>query len=263
VSEYGYAVRLVAVGSAEVRGPEAFWMDHWDTWVPLVFYVVVIERAERLILINTGPPDDLSDINRVWQAYGGEPRAALAVSDDQRLPGALVRLGIDPADVDTVILSPFAAYATGGLHHFPQASIAISRHGWTHFITAPQVDPNQTSERATRIPMEHLARLVTDWWPRVRLLEDEDDVAPGIHTTRTGVHDRGSLTISIPTARGAVVYTDSAYHNANIDQRHPIGLAYDLDQARAAYDMIADRADILLAAFDPDHLGRYPEGVVA
>ncbi len=111
--------------------------------------------------------------------------------------------------------------------------------------------------------MEHLARLVTDWWPRVTLLEDEDEIAPGIATTRTGVHDRGSLAVAIATRRGTVVYSDSAYHNANIEQRHPIGLAYDLDQARAAYDRIADSADILLAGFDPAHLTTFPGGVVA
>jgi glyoxylase-like metal-dependent hydrolase (beta-lactamase superfamily II) len=263
VTEPGYAVRLIAVGSADVRGPEAFWMDRWDDWVRLVFYVVLVQGGGRTILVNTGPPDDLSDINRVWQSYGGDARAALVVAPEQRMPDALVGLGVDPAAVDAVILSPFSAYATGGLHHFSAASILISRHGWTHFITTLQSDANQTGERATQIPMEHLAHLVTDWWPRVRLLEDEDDVAPGIHTTRTGVHDRGSLAVSIATARGTVVYSDSAYHNENIEQRHPIGLAYDLDQARAAYDVIADRADILLAGFDPIHLERYPSGVVA
>ena len=262
-AEPGYSVRLFATGSADVRGPEAFWMDRWDEWVPLVFYVVVIQGGGREILINTGPPDDISDINGVWEGYGGDPRAALVVADEQRMPEALVRAGINPATVDTVILSPFSAYATGGLHLFPAASILLSRYGWTHFITQSQTDGNQTAERATQIPMGHLAHLVTDWWPRVRLLEDEDDVAPGIHTTRTGVHDRGSLTVSIPTARGTVVYTDSAYHNENIEQRHPIGLAYDLDQARDAYDLIADRADVLLAGFDPAHLEHYPEGVVA
>jgi hypothetical protein len=111
--------------------------------------------------------------------------------------------------------------------------------------------------------MAHLARLVTEWWPRVRLLDDEDELAPGIKTTRTGVHDRGSLAVSIPTGHGAVVYSDSAYHNANIEQRHPIGLAYDLDEAYAAYDMIARSADILLAGFDPGHMTRFPGGLVA
>jgi len=256
-----YTVRLVPTGSSYVRGPEAFWMDRWDEWVQLVFYVVVIQGAGRTILINTGPPDDLSDINRVWLGYLGDARAALVVSDNQRMPDALARHGVEAAVVDTVVLSPFSAYATGGLQHFPSATIVLSRHGWEHFMTTPGGD--RTAERPTRIPLAHLARLVTDWWPRVRLLEDEDEVAPGIRTTRTGVHDRGSLAVRIPTARGTVVYSDSAYHNENIERRHPIGLAYDLDQARASYELIAASADVLVAAFDPGHMERFEGGWVA
>jgi len=256
-----YTVQLIRVGSSEVRGPEAFWMSRWDEWVPLVFYVVLIQGPERTVLLNTGPPDDLSDLNRVWQGYLGDPRAALVVEPEERLPGALERYGVRPRDIDTVVLSPLSAYATGGLHHFERAQIVLSRHGWAHFMTEQGSDP--TAERSTRIPLHHLAHLVTDWWPRVRLLEDEDEVAPGITTTRTGVHDRGSLSVSIATSRGTVVYSDSAYHNANIEQRHPIGLAYDLDEAHAAYEAIAGSADVLLAGFDPDHLTRFPGGRIA
>ena len=259
--DFRYSVRLIPAGRSQVRGPEAFWMDRWDEWVELVFYVVLIRGEGRTLLINTGPPDDLADINRVWQGYLGDSRAALVIADDERLPGALSRADIEPADVDTVVLSPFSAYATGGLHHFPRATIVLSRHGWTHFITASSGD--QTVERATRIPMPHLAHLVTDWWERVRLLDDEDEIAPGITTTRTGVHDRGSLAVAIPTARGTVVYSDSAYHNENIERRHPIGIAYDLDEARISYELIAARADILLAGFDPGHMDRHHGGVVA
>jgi hypothetical protein len=256
-----YTVRLVPVGSSYVRGPEAFWMDRWDEWVKLVFYVVAVRGGGRSILINTGPPDDLSEINRVWVGYLGDERAALSVAEAERMPGALERAGVDPATVDTVVLSPLAAYATGGLHRVPNATIALSRHGWAHFMTDATDD--RIAERATRVPMGHLARLVTDWWPRVRLLEDDDQIAPGITTTRTGVHDRGSLAIRIPTARGAVVYTDSAYHNDNIERRHPVGIAYDIDEARAAYEMIAGMGDILLAAFDPAHMEHHQGGVVA
>jgi glyoxylase-like metal-dependent hydrolase (beta-lactamase superfamily II) len=256
-----YSVQLIKVGESQVRGPEAFWMAHWDEWMRLVFYVVLIRGQGRTVLLNTGPPTDLSDINRVWQGYSGEPRAALVVAPEERLPVALERHNVAPREVDTVVLSPLSAYATGGLHHFTQAQIQLSRHGWTHFMT--QTDGDQTAERTTRIPLEQLARLVTNWWPRVRLLEDEDEIAPGITATRTGVHDRGSLAVSIATSRGTVVYSDSAYLNANIEQRHPIGLAYDLDQAHAAYDRIATSADILLAGFDPGHLTQFPGGHVA
>jgi hypothetical protein len=257
-----YSIRLIKVGAADVRGPEAFWMARWDEWVPLVFYIVLLRNGDKTVLVNTGPPDDLTDINRVWLSYLGDPRAALRVADHERMPDALQACGVSPAEVDTVVLSPFAAYATGGLHHFPNATIALSRHGWEHFIAPRRAGEDPTAERATRIPMSHLARMVTDWWPRVRLLEDEDEIAPGLTVFRTGVHDRGSLAVVATTRAGTVVYSDSAYHNENLERRHPMGIAYDLDEAYASYDRIDGVADLFLAGFDPGHLTRFPEGHV-
>ena len=257
-----YSIRLIKVGQAEVRGPEAFWMARWDEWVTLVFYIVLIRGQGRTVVVGAGPPDDLSAINRVWGAYLGDDRGQLRVAAEERLPGALERCGVAPADVDTVLLTPFAAYTTGGLHRFPNARIAVSRRGFTSFI-APTGRENQTAERETRIPSDQLARLVTDWWPRVTLLEDDDEIAPGIRVFHTGVHDRGSLAVAVETQRGTVVYSDSAYHNANVEQRCPIGIAYDLDEAYRSYDRIDAAADLFLAGFDPAHLTRFPDGVVA
>ena len=50
-------------------------MARWDDWVTLVFYVVVIRGTARTVLVGAGPPDDLTDINRVWRAYLGDDRA--------------------------------------------------------------------------------------------------------------------------------------------------------------------------------------------
>ncbi len=257
-----YSIQLIKVGQADVRGPEAFWMARWDDWVTLVFHVVVIRGQGRTILIGTGPPDDLSDINRVWRAYLGAERAQLRVEPDQRMPAALAACGVSPAEVDTVILTPFSAYTTGGLHHFPNARIALSRKGWDAFIS-PTARDNATAERDTRIPAPQLAHLVTDWWPRVTLLDIDDEIAPGLTVFHTGVHDRGSMAVVATTAIGTVIYSDSAYYNENVEQRHPIGIAYDLDEAHRSYDRIAAEADLFLAGFDPAHLTRFPNGVVA
>jgi hypothetical protein len=257
-----FSIRLIKVGQAEVRGPEAFWMARWDEWVTLVFYVVAIQGHGRTVLVGAGPPDDLTEINRVWRAYLGDDRAQLQVASHERLPGALEASGIAPADVDTIVLTPFSAYTTGGLHHFSNARIAISRRGWEHFIS-PSARENQTAERETRIPAGQLARLVTDWWPRVTLLADEDEVIPGVRVFHAGVHDRGSLAVAVATKRGTVIYSDCAYHNQNVEDRHPIGIAYDLDEAFRSYDRIAAEADLFLAGFDPAHLTDFPDGVVA
>jgi glyoxylase-like metal-dependent hydrolase (beta-lactamase superfamily II) len=104
---------------------------------------------------------------------------------------------------------------------------------------------------------------VTDWWPRVALLADDDEIIPGIRVFPAGVHDRGSLAVAVATGRGTVIYPDCAYHNQNLEDRHPIGIAYDLAEAYRSHDRIAEEADLFLAGFDPAHLADFPNGVVA
>ena len=48
-----------------------------------------------------------------------------------------------------------------------------------------------------------------------------------------------------------MIYSDSAYYNKNIGQRHPVGIAYDLDEAYRSYDRIAEEADLYLARLRP------------
>ncbi len=132
-----WSVQLVKVGESEVRGPEAFWMDRWEEWVTLFFYVLVLRSPGRTIVLNAGPPDDLSAINRVWSGYLGGERGALRVADGERLPVALAAHGVDAADVDTVLLTPLTAYTTGRLDLFERAQLCISRAAWLDLLAPP------------------------------------------------------------------------------------------------------------------------------
>src|SRR5437870_9149387 len=89
-----YTVQLIKVGESQVRGPEAFWMARWDEWIPLVFYIVLIRGQGRTVVLNTGPPDDLSDTHRVRQGYLGDPRSSLVHSRHEPIPSALDRPGL-------------------------------------------------------------------------------------------------------------------------------------------------------------------------
>jgi hypothetical protein len=257
-----WSVQLVKVGESEVRGPEAFWMDRWEEWVTLFFYVLVLRSAGRTIVLNAGPPDDLTAINRVWAGYLGAERGALRVADGERLPAALAAQGVDAADVDTVLLTPLTAYTTGRLDLFERAQLCISRAAWLDLL-APEGGANPAVDRSIAIHKPALVHLVTDWWPRVRLLADEDEVAPGITVFRAGVHQKGTLAAAIETARGTVVYSDAAYRRGNVENLHPIGLARSLDEAYASYARIASTADVYLPGFEPGLLDEFPGGRVA
>jgi len=62
-----YEIQVLKMGQCEVPGPEVFWMSAWDTWETLYFWMVVIRGGVKTILINTGPPDDLTALNEAWK----------------------------------------------------------------------------------------------------------------------------------------------------------------------------------------------------
>lgn len=254
-----YEVRSLAVGETEVPGPEVFWMAAWDEWLPLTFQVALIRGPGVVALVNTGPPPDLTPIDEVWTAALGE-RARLRRSTEQELVPALDRLGIEPDAVTHVLLTPLQLYTVGNVTRFPRATICISRRGWIHFHTTHD---HPHDERWLSIDRETLVHLVTGAWSRVRLLDDEDMIAPGLRTWWCGVHHRASMVVEVATAAGTVCITDAFFYFENFEERRPLGIGESLEEYERAAQRLSSGCDRLLPLYDPRVFDRYPDGIVA
>ena len=67
-----YEIQLLKMGQCDVAGPEVYWMSHWNEWVQLYFWMVVIRGNGKTAIINTGPPSDLTELNKRWSSGFGE-----------------------------------------------------------------------------------------------------------------------------------------------------------------------------------------------
>ncbi len=47
---------VLKMGQGQVRGPEVYWMDPWDRWEELYFYVVVVCGEGKVAVVTPGPP---------------------------------------------------------------------------------------------------------------------------------------------------------------------------------------------------------------
>jgi hypothetical protein len=253
-----FSVRVVQVGEVEVPAPEVFWMSEWGRWLTLSFNVVVVQGDGVTALVNTGAPDDLAPSNDAWTALG--PRAAFRRSDEQTIDAQLGRLGIAPHDVTHLVVTPLQLYTTGGIPRFANAQICLSRTGWVHFHTTHE-HPHDT--RALSLSREVLVHLVTDAWDRVRLLEDEDEVVPGLRTWWAGTHHRATLAVEIDSAAGVVVASDAFFVYENVEDGRPLGIGESLAEGQAAYARARRVADHVVPLHDPRVFERYPGGVVA
>ena len=126
-----------------VPGPEVFWLSHFDQWLPLQIYLLIVRGEGKTVLVNCGSPWDYLDrMNAVWREELGE-RSPMTVAPDQQIEAILARHGSTPGAVDMVIVTPLQAYAIGNIDKFSRATIALSRTGWEDLVAPRVFDPRR------------------------------------------------------------------------------------------------------------------------
>lgn len=255
-----YHVQVLKMGQCQVRGPEVYWMDRWDDWEELYFYMVLIRGDNKTLVINTGPPRDLSELNARWTATFGD-RGALVRSDSELPDRALGRAGVAPGDVNFVLITPLQAYAVGNIPMFQNAHTCLSRRGWIEDFHAPSYEMHVP--RKLRLPDNVLTYLTVTAPEKVRLLDDEEEIVPGIEAAWVGAHHRSSMAYFIETDSGRVAVTDCCFKYGNVEGHQPLGIMESLEECLAAYDRLRNEADIIVPLYDPEVLKRFPDGKVA
>jgi hypothetical protein len=241
-----------------------FWQSRFDDWISLRLQLLLIEGAGRTVLVNTALPDDLSELHAefpralMWQPPG--VRGATVRTPEELQVPALQAAGVAPEDVTDIILTPIVRYTTQTLDVFPAATIHMSKRGWVHFHTT-HAHPHDS--RAA-FPPTTLVHLVTDWWDRVSLLEDEHEIAPGLRTWHSGVHHRSSLVVEVDTAVGTVAISDSFFVYENVESDlHPLGLNESFEETLATNARVRATASHIVPLYDHRVFERYPGGVIA
>lgn len=252
-----YSVHVLKMAEAEVPGPEVYWMSHWHEWVKLHFYMVVLRGNGITAIVNTGPPSDISQINRAWCEFAG-PHCQMIRNEEERPERALARIGVDPSNVDFVLLTPLQVYATANIPMFSSAKICLSRRGWIEDVIA-RPSPSHGS-RDLCIPDPVLKHMLFEAQDRLRLIEDEEEICPGIRAWWAGGHHRSSMVYSVDTDAGVVMISDCAMKYENLAGT-PLGIAESLLEGATAYKRIKREATIFLPLYDPEVLVRYPNGI--
>jgi len=109
---------------------------------------------------------------------------------------------------------------------------------------------------------EALARLVAlNYADRVRIIDGDREVLPGIGLHRVGGHTPGLQIVTVQTARGTVVLTSDASHfYRNVEKRQPVQILADLPEMLAAFETIEALAGperLIVAGHDPQVSERF------
>jgi glyoxylase-like metal-dependent hydrolase (beta-lactamase superfamily II) len=256
-----YSIQAFNAGTFWVPGPEVYWMERWNQREEMNVIIYLVRGGGENILINTGPPQDLTVLNQAWEKFFGYPEAKITRSDAQLPQNILRSQALDVGDISKVIVTPLQAYATANIHLFRNAEICISRKGWIEDFQAPYYHLHVP--RHLRIPAEVNNYLQNEGWEKVRLLQDEDQVLPGSRVFWAGVHHRSSLAVCIETECGPVILTDCFFKYGNIEQGHYLGVMESMMEADATWSRIRREATIFASIYDPEVFVRHPGGILA
>jgi glyoxylase-like metal-dependent hydrolase (beta-lactamase superfamily II) len=97
---------------------------NWTPWIPT--FAWVIDHPDGVIVVDTGQGAHLVEASRSLHPYH-RWEVAFRVAREEEIGPQLRALGIGPHDVKHVVLTHLHVDHDGGLAHFPQTRILVSR----------------------------------------------------------------------------------------------------------------------------------------
>ncbi len=109
--------------------PGVLLTKQWTEWLPI--FAWLIEHPEGPIVVDTGETARVADRGYFprWHPYY-RGAVQFRVDPEDEIGPQVARLGFDPWEVGTVILTHLHSDHAGGLSYFPHSRILVSRAEW-------------------------------------------------------------------------------------------------------------------------------------
>ncbi|WP_116137454.1 N-acyl homoserine lactonase family protein [Trinickia diaoshuihuensis] len=218
---------------------------HDDIAMPLDFYCWVLRGAGRIVLVDTGC--DAATAQRRERRYLHSPISLLR------------ELGIDPADVQDLIVTHMHYDHAGNLSAFSNATIHIQEAEMQYctgrcMCHAAMRKPFETLDVCAAIERLHAGR--------VQFANGDRQIAPGIDVHLIGGHTAGLQVVRVQTARGQVVLaSDAAHYWDHVRSKRPFPIVQDVPRmldGHRAIEALADGPDHIIPGHDPAVRLRFP-----
>ena len=221
--------------------------DPHDGPIPIDYFVWAIVGTTRTIMVDPG-----------FDAAMARQRGRTIT---HCIEDGLSQLGIDAGKIEDVIISHMHYDHAGNHGLFPNARFHLQDREMA-FCTGRCMGHHGLSQA---FDVEDVKAMVGRLFAgRLQFHHGDAEIAPGISVHRVGGHTDGLQIIRVHTARGWVVLASDATHfYANIQQRRPYPILYNVGDVLEGYNTLyrwADSFDHIIPGHDPMVLQRYPAG---
>jgi len=215
--------------------------------LPYFFWLLVPEGpAQRPILVDAGFTEGQAHAR--YQNF----------RDYRRHRDLLAPFGLEPRDVETVLLTHLHWDHFGAARLFPAAAFHLQRRE-LGFWRGPAGE--HAFLRHYAADLEDAAWLEAEG--RLHLLDGDADVAPGLSLHLVGGHTPGLQAVRVRTREGwAVLAGDAAYVRRSLESMVPPGIHVRVDECLDALDRVkalAGKPSLIFPGHDWEMVERYEE----
>ena len=219
--------------------------DSHDVPMPLDYFVWAVVGKSRSFVVDTGFDQPMAE------KRGRKITRPIAEG--------LKAVGVDAATVEDVIVTHMHYDHAGNKDLFPKARYHIQDREMKyctgrcmcHPVMQFAFEPDDVAAMVHRI-----------FKGKVVFHDGDSPVAPGISVHHMGGHTDGLQVVRVRTEKGWMVLASDATHlYANIEQRRPFPIVYNVGDMLEAYSRIyslADSPGLVIPGHDPEVLKRFP-----
>ena len=197
-------------------------------------------------LIRTGDTTILFDTGLSPRAVPGllrnDPLARF--SDADLLVRRLDGIGLEPGDVDVVVLSHLHYDHAGGAFLFPSSESAVQQDEYSYAHYPAGFLATYYYKKNFDLPQQ-----------RWRLLDGDAEIVPGVTVLRSDGHTPGhqSLLVELPESGPVILAGDCCYWQESIDKEIPPGVVWDPTRAMHSIKRLKTIARLMRGRVFPSH----------
>jgi len=224
------------------------WSSYGDPDGPqaMDYFFYVLRSEGRTIVVDCG-----------FDPVAGERRGRRCLTQPVQ---ALRTLGIEPAEVETMLISHLHYDHIGNLGAFERATFLVPQRELT-FWTSDVARYDQFWHHVEAAEIGQVADLHAAG--RVETYGGETEVAPGLTAIEVGGHSPGQQILLVDTADGRLLLTSDAVHlYEELEEARPFGVLADLEEMYLGFETIkrlgATQGTTVVPGHDPEVTRRFP-----
>jgi glyoxylase-like metal-dependent hydrolase (beta-lactamase superfamily II) len=239
-----YEVLALKYGERDTTACQFFYREASHEKITLHYFVWLIRGGPHPVLVDTGFLED--DAER------------RGIRNYVRPSEMVERAGVKVVNIPVALVTHLHYDHWAGHRLFPASEFWIQRDEvafWTGRYGRYEAFGQSANPGA-------LADLVTlNYANRIRIIEGQQEVLPGIRLYRLGGHTAGLQIVTVETTRGRVVLTSDASHfYRNVERYQPVQIITSLPEMLAGFDTIhalAGAEKLIVAGHDPEVAERF------